>query len=155
MERREYNRRWDSAHPELAREYDQRQKDPTHSYYWTARESKWRSAGIQRLDGASFTRADFWNFWFEQKGACAMCGRLFGAEFETAVRKANVDHWHKRGKYGPARALLCWLCNKRVGDLAYETALPLWKYLSRFAPSLSEADSASTFAKQNASPRLP
>ena len=116
-------------------EAHRRQKDPTDSLYWAHREKHWRNLGIENPDGSTFKRADFWELWFLQVGRCGMCGKLFGTDFETAVRKAQTDHWHKRGKYGPARALLCWLCNKRVGDLTYETGKVLWAYLSRFAPS--------------------
>ena len=85
-----------------------RQKDPTDSYYWASREKDWLNQGIQTPSGAPFTRAEFWEFWFAQAGKCAMCHRLFGEDFEQAVPRAQVDHWHKHGKYGPARALLCW-----------------------------------------------
>ena len=112
-----------------------REKDPTHSYYWGTRERAWADLGIQRADGSPFTRADFWELWFAQKGTCAMCGKPFGKDFETAVRKANVDHWHKKGKLGPVRALLCGRCNWLVGDLTFETGKVLWAYLSRFDPS--------------------
>ena len=118
---------------------NRRAKDPADSFYWTKREAAWRRLGIRNPDGSPFTRADFWEFWFEQKGACAMCGKLFGADFEKAVRKAQADHWHKKGKFGPARALLCWMCNKRVGDLTFETGKILWAYLSRFDPSRAPA----------------
>ena len=118
-------------------------KDPTHPYYWAKREYNWETLGIQTPTGAPFTRAEFWEMWFAQKGACAMCGKLFGDVFEAAVGKANVDHYHKRGKYGPARALLCWLCNRDVGDLTYERARLLWDYLRRFAPSTEGIDNPS------------
>ena len=118
-------------------------KDPTHPYYWVSRENNWADYGVQTPTGAPFTRAEFWELWFAQKGACAMCGKLFGEDFDTAVRKANVDHYHKHGKYGPARALLCWRCNRDVGDLTYERARLLWNYLRRFAPSTEAIDNAS------------
>ena len=118
-------------------------KDPTHPYYWGNREKAWAQLGIQTPTGAPFTRAEFWEMWMNQAGQCAMCGKPFGEEFETAVRKANVDHWHQHGKYGPARALLCWRCNRDVGDLTYERALVLWNYLRRYAPSTDGIDNAS------------
>ena len=112
---------------------NRRQKDPTDSYYWAQRERKWADLGIQTPSGAPFTRAEFWEFWFAQSGRCGMCGRLFGAEFEQAVRRAQVDHWHRHGKFGPARALLCWKCNHQVGDLTHETGKVLWDYLTKYA----------------------
>ena len=112
---------------------NRRKKDPTDSYYWVQRERHWADLGIQTPSGAPFARAEFWEFWFAQKGACVMCGKPFGEDFETAVRRALVDHWHKHGKYGPARALLCWQCNKRVGDLTYEAGRVLWDYLTKYA----------------------
>ena len=119
------------------------QKDPTHPYYWTHREKHWAAQGIQTATGGRFTRAEFWELWFAQRGTCAMCGKLFGEDFETAVGKANVDHYHQHGKYGPARALLCWRCNRDVGDLTYERARLLWDYLRRFAPSTEGIDNPS------------
>ena len=110
-----------------------RRKDPTDSFYWGNRERRWLDQGIQNPDGSPFTRAEFWEFWFAQKGMCAMCHKSFGTEFEIAVRKANVDHWHKKGKVGPARALLCGRCNRLVGDLTYETGKVLWEYLTKYA----------------------
>ena len=119
------------------------QKDPTHSYYWVHRENNWAKRGIQTSVGGRFTRAEFWELWFAQRGACAVCGKLFGDDFGDAVRKANVDHWHRHGKFGPARALLCWRCNRDVGDLTYERARLLWDYLRRFAPSTEGIDNPS------------
>ena len=119
------------------------QKDPTHPYYWTHRENNWAAQGIQTATGGRFTRAEFWELWFAQRGTCAMCGKLFGEDFGDAVRKANVDHWHRHGKCGPARALLCWKCNRDVGDLTYERARLLWDYLRRFAPSTEGIDNPS------------
>lgn len=116
-----------------------RQKDPTDPFYWVNREKHWRLQGIQNPDGSPFTRAEFWEMWFAQKGACGMCGKLFGTEFEIAVRKAQVDHFHKRGKFGPARALLCGACNWTVGDLTYESGKVLWAYLSQFDPPRAPA----------------
>ena len=130
------NRKWSVAFGVLA-------KDPLHPYYWITRENAWARIGIKTLADGRFTRAEFWEMWMNQAGRCAMCGKLFGEEFETAVRKANVDHWHQHGKYGPARALLCWRCNRDVGDLTYERALVLWNYLRRFAPSTDGIDNAS------------
>ena len=101
--------------------------------YWYRRERGWKKSGILTVNGAPFLRNDFEKCWEAQNGACAMCGKSFGP-LPDGVRKVNVDHWHKWGKYGPVRALLCWLCNRRVGDLTYETAKPLWEYLSRFKP---------------------
>jgi hypothetical protein len=116
-----------------ARESHRRRKDPTDPYYWVSRERAWATGGILTPTGAPFTRAEFWEMWFAQRGRCAMCDRFFGENFDEAVRRANVDHWHKNGKYGPARALLCWRCNKRVGDLTYESGKILWDYLSHYA----------------------
>ena len=129
----------DPSHPAHATvlvrsaESHRRAKDPTDSFYWGTRERAWANLGIQRADGSPFTRADFWNLWFSQKGACAMCGKLFGKDFETAVRKANVDHWHKKGKLGPVRALLCGRCNWLVGDLTYELVVPLFNLFRHFS----------------------
>ncbi len=120
---------------------NRRAQDPFDPMYWTKREAGWRQLGIQKHDGSPFTRAEFWEFWFEQNGTCAMCHRLFGTEFEIAVRKAQVDHFHKRGKFGPARALLCGACNWTVGDLTFETGKVLLAYLSRFDPSRAPAHS--------------
>ena len=116
-----------------------REKDPTDPYYWAKRERMWADQGILTPTGAPFTRAEFWEMWFAQGGHCAMCGHLFDHLFEHAVRKANVDHWHRKGKFGPARALLCWICNRRVGDLTYESGKVLWAYLSQFDPSRAPA----------------
>ena len=132
-----------SGKVEEAKRQNGYRKDPTHPYYWVQRENNWADRGIQTLSGDPFTRAEFWEMWFAQKGRCAMCGKLFGDDFEIAVRKAQVDHYHQHGKYGPARALLCWRCNRDVGDLTYERALVLWNYLRRFAPSTEAIDNAS------------
>ena len=102
--------------------------------YWGGRERRWKRLGILTKEGTPFLQTDFMKYWEAQSGACAMCGKSFGP-LPDGVRRVNVDHWHKKGKYGPVRALLCWLCNRRVGDLTYETAKPLWEYLSRFKPS--------------------
>ena len=130
-------RLWEREYLPLRREYWRKEQTPSgraKNSYWAQREHSWKRRGILSVNGAPFLRTDFVNYWEAQGGACAMCKKSFGP-LPDGVRKANVDHWHKRGKYGPARALLCWLCNRRVGDLTYETAKPLWEYLSRFKPS--------------------
>ena len=132
----EHGRKWGAIHSALA-------KERTHPYYWSNRENNWADQGIRTTTGGPFTRAEFWELWFAQKGACAMCGKPFGDDFGDAVRKANVDHYHQHGKYGPARALLCWRCNRDVGDLTYERARLLWDYLRRFAPSTEGIDNPS------------
>ena len=118
--------------------------------YWGGRERRWKRLGILTKEGNPFLQADFMRLFNDQGGACAMCGKSFGP-LPDGVRKVNVDHWHKKGKYGPVRALLCWLCNRRVGDLTYETAKPLWEYLSRFKPDDPPSSDSPTRAPQHAS----
>ena len=142
--------------PEKLREWKRREwRDSRSRTYWGGRERRWKRSGILTKEGNPFLQADFMSLFNDQGGACAMCKKSFGP-LPDGVKRVNVDHWHKKGKYGPVRALLCWLCNRRVGDLTYETAKPLWEYLSRFKPSEDGSGvlSMNTHAGKSQSPPL-
>lgn len=68
------------------------------------------------------TPEDYNKILLQQKGACAVCGKLPGR-----IRLA-VDHDHKTGRI---RGLLCWPCNHALGVLrdSQEMVLKLGNYL--------------------------
>ncbi len=115
-----------------ARTANIRRANPNDPFYWRGRESRWRRLGIENPDGSPFLRADYDRLMKEQDSKCLICGLRF-----ERPRRVNVDHWHRRGKYGPARALLCWKCNRRIGDLTWESVQPIYTYLHRFAPQVT------------------
>lgn len=120
--------------------HSRRSKDPYSPGYWVEREAGWAKAGITNLDGSRFTRADFWELWFQFHGRCAACATSFGSDFERAIRRAQVDHAHVHGKRGPVRGLLCPSCNWKLNHNTADSLLQLRLYLLDFERRRWEAD---------------
>ena len=70
----------------------------------------------------NITLEDYDHMFEQQKGVCAICGKV-----DVTGRRLAVDHDHKTGK---VRGLLCTRCNVRVGILEDREWRPLArKYL--------------------------
>lgn len=79
-----------------------------------AKKRKWSSRFFEK------ERAQFFK---EQKGCCAICGK----PQSMFKRRLNLDHNHKTGQL---RGLLCYYCNRRlVGRHTLESVTKVFNYL--------------------------
>ena len=64
----------------------------------------------QRLGKYGITAEQYNKMLAEQNGVCAICGR------PPKTKRLHVDHDHKTGKI---RALLCMMCNTKLGIIEH------------------------------------
>lgn len=69
-----------------------------------------RARHLERSYG--LTEAEYWDIWYRQGGACAICGS--GQPGGNGAAHLHVDHCHSTGKI---RGLLCYRCNVTLGKM--------------------------------------
>lgn len=97
-----------------SKEYKKQDKKYKRQHYLKYRSDYKTHSRKSRLKTYGITIEDYDKMFFEQKGICAICGKVETSINQYGIKRLCVDHNHKSGL---VRQLLCMDCNTFLGKV--------------------------------------